>query len=86
MKAIAVNGSPRQNGNTFYLLSIVLDELKSRDIQTELIQAGGRDIHGCVACGKCKNSDTPKCAFSDDIINSSIEKIAQADSLILRSP
>lgn len=86
MKVLAVNGSPRKNGNTYQLLNVVLNELKSRGIETELIQAGGRDIHGCVACGKCRNSATPKCAFSDDIINESIEKIAAADALILGSP
>jgi multimeric flavodoxin WrbA len=86
MKVIAVNGSPRKNGNTYQMLSIVLSELEARGIETELIQAGGRDIHGCIACGKCRNSVTPKCAFSDDIINSSIEKIASADALILGSP
>ena len=55
MKAIAVNGSPRKKGNTFMLLNMVLDELEERGIETELIQAGGRGIHGCIACGKCKD-------------------------------
>lgn len=86
MKAVAVNGSPRKNGNTFYLLSVVLDELKSRGIETEIIQAGGRDIHGCIACDKCRKSPVPRCAFDDDIINSSIEKIKNADAIILGSP
>ncbi len=86
MKAIAVNTSPRSKGNTFILLSTVLRELEKRNIETELIQAGGRDIHGCIACGKCANSSTPRCAFNDDIVNESIEKIAKADALIIGSP
>jgi hypothetical protein len=40
MKAIAVNGSPRKNGNTYLMLKKVLDELEKRGIGTELIQAG----------------------------------------------
>ncbi len=86
MKAIAVNGSPRKNGNTYIMLKAVLDELEKRGIETELIQAGGRDIHGCVACGYCRKSPEPRCAFSDDIINESVSKIAEADALILGSP
>ena len=86
MKAIAVNGSPRKNGNTYIMLNTVLAELEKRGIETELIQAGGRDIHGCIACGFCSKSAEPRCAFSDDIINESILKIAAADALILGSP
>ena len=86
MKAIAVNTSPRPNGNTFLLLETVLGELEEKGIETELIQAGGRSIHGCIACGKCRDSKTPRCVFSDDIVNKSIEKIAKADALIIGSP
>ncbi len=86
MKAIAVNGSPRPTGNTFYLLSTVLGELELRGISTQVIQAGGRDIHGCVACGACRKSSVPRCAFDDDIINEAIAAIDQADILILGSP
>lgn len=86
MKAIAVNGSPRKSGNTAILLRTVLAELERHGIETELIQAGGRDIHGCTACGACRKSAVPRCAFDDDIINESLQKIAQADALILGSP
>ena len=86
MKAIAVNTSPRPKGNTYILLNTVLSELESRGIDTELIQAGGRDIHGCIACGKCKKSDVPRCTFDDDIINESIQKISAADALLIGSP
>ena len=85
MKAIAVNGSPRKNGNTYRMLKAVLGELEKRGIETELIQAGGRDIHGCIACGACRKSEQPRCAFDDDIINESVKKIAEADALILGS-
>jgi multimeric flavodoxin WrbA len=86
VKAIAVNGSPRTLGNTFYLLSTVLGELELRGIQTQLIQAGGRDIHGCIACGKCRKSSVPRCTFDDDIINEALAAIENADILILGSP
>ena len=53
MKVIAFNGSPRHDGNTFTLINMVLDELKSEGIDTELYQLGAKNIHGCVACYKC---------------------------------
>lgn len=53
MKVIAFNGSPRKNGNTSALINMVLDELKREGIDTELVQLGGRQIHGCRACFKC---------------------------------
>ncbi len=86
MKAIAVNGSPRKKGNTYFLLKTVLKELESEGIETEIIQAGDRNIHGCIGCGKCRESGIMKCVFDDDIVNESIEKIAKADALILGSP
>ncbi len=86
MKAIAVNGSPRKAGNTALLLKTVLAELARHGIETELIQAGSRDIHGCTACGACRKNTVPRCAFDDDIVNESLGKIAAADALILGSP
>lgn len=86
VKAIAVNGSPRPMGNTFYLLSTVLGELELRGIDTQVIQAGGRDMHGCIACGQCRKSPVPQCVFNDDIINDAIAAIEAADILVLGSP
>ena len=86
MKAIAFNGSPRKKGNTYDLLTTVLNELETRGIETELIQAGDRNIHGCIACGKCRENGNDRCVFDDDIVNASIEAIQNADALILGSP
>ena len=36
MKVVAINASPRKEGNTFILLNTVLDELKKEGIETEL--------------------------------------------------
>lgn len=86
MKAVLVNGSPRENGNTYYMLSVVAKELEARGVSTHIIQAGGRDIHGCTACEACRKSSKPRCAFNDDIVNEAIEAIEKADALILGSP
>lgn len=53
MKVVAFNGSPRKEGNTAALIKHVLAELEKEGIETEVVQVGGKRIHGCTACGKC---------------------------------
>ena len=53
MYAVAINGSPRKGGNTEILLKNVLQPLEQAGWQTELVQVGGKNIRGCLACGKC---------------------------------
>ncbi|UCG82591.1 MAG: flavodoxin family protein [Dehalococcoidia bacterium] len=86
MKVIAFNGSPRKNGNTSILINIVLDELKQEGIETELIQLGGRQIHGCRACFKCVDNQDQRCAQDDDILNELLAKMLEADGIIFGSP
>ena len=86
MKAIALNGSPRKDGNTHTLLQHVLTPLKEADWRTEIIQIGGTIIKGCKACGACKDNRDKKCIQDDDMVNSLLDKIYAADALIIGSP
>ena len=86
MKVIAFNGSPRKNGNTSALINMVLDELKREGIETELVQLGGRQIHGCRACFKCLANQDRRCAQDDDVLNEFLAKMIEADGMILGSP
>lgn len=86
MKAVAINGSPRADGNTGILLQIVSDKLKEEGIETKLIQVGGTDIHGCRGCWACKKIKNGKCVFNDDIFNSIVEDALDADVIILGTP
>jgi multimeric flavodoxin WrbA len=86
MKAIAFNGSPRKNGNTALMLSMVLDDLKKEGIETELIQVGSETVRGCRACGMCRQYKDMKCSFSDDKINEWVLKMAEADIILIGSP
>ena len=53
MKVVAFNGSPRKEGNTASLIKHVLAELDKEGIETEIVQIGGKSVHGCTACSKC---------------------------------
>lgn len=86
MKVIAFNGSPRKEGNTAILIKYVLTELEKEGIETEIIQIGGKSIHGCIACGKCSENKDKKCVIDKDIVNECIEKMLEADGIILASP
>ncbi|MGC7872906.1 flavodoxin family protein [Desulfosporosinus sp. FKB] len=86
MKVVAFNGSPRVNGNTAQSLKMVLAELEKEGIETEIVQLGGRKVFGCLACGQCGNNQDNRCARKDDEMNTFIEKIEQADGVIIGSP
>ena len=86
MKVVAFNGSPRKDGNTAMLLEIVLAEIKAGGIETELVQVGGKHIHGCTACMQCRENQDRRCAMDDDIANECIEKMRAADGMVLGSP
>lgn len=85
MKVIAFNGSPRKNGNTYNAIQLVFEELKKEGIGTELIQLGGTNIRGCLACYKCFENKNKRCIQNDDL-NSFIEKMIEADGIIIGSP
>jgi len=85
-KVVAFNGSPRKDGNTSILIRHILEELKNEGIETETIQLGGKKIRGCTACGKCFENRDRRCVIEDDMVNTSIEKMSNADGIILGSP
>lgn len=86
MKVIAINGSPRKNGNTATALKAMTDELEKLGIGTETIQIGAQDIHGCIACGHCASSEGNRCVFEDDCVNEVAQKMREADGFILGCP
>ena len=83
-KVLAINGSPRHDGNTSHMLATVLAVCKNAGLETELYQAGGREIRGCRACYGCQ-ANPGKCAI-DDWINELYKKMVDADAILLGSP
>ncbi len=87
MKVIAFNGSPRKKGNTEVLINIVLDELQKEGIETELLQLGGKEIKGCLACRKCVDLQNNECVIrKNDVLNGYYQKMIAADGIIIGSP
>jgi multimeric flavodoxin WrbA len=86
MKVIAFNGSARKDGNTAIMIKQVFSELEKEGIETEMIQFSGQKIRGCIACYKCFENKDQRCAVKTDIVNDCIEKMLEADGIILASP
>lgn len=84
MKILAVNGSPRKDGNTAHMLRAVMSVCEESGMQTELYQAGGRQVRGCMACGGCRKN--PGRCVTDDWINELYLKMKDADAILLGSP
>jgi multimeric flavodoxin WrbA len=86
VKVIAFNGSARKDGNTAALIDHVLGELRDEGIETEIFHLAGRNIHGCRACYGCFQNRDRRCAMDDDVLNECIEKMLEAEAIILGSP
>ena len=84
MKVLAINGSPRKEGNTYHMLNTILDVCEKAGHEVELFQAGGRAVHGCKACNAC-GTHIGRCA-TDDWVNELYVKMKAADAIVIGSP
>lgn len=85
-KVVAINGSPREGGNTEIMLNAALEPLKEAGVETKIIQVGGKNIHGCRGCWACGKTANRKCVFNDDIVNDILENLFSADAIIFGTP
>lgn len=86
MKALAFNGSPNKEGNTWHAIKIVAAELEKEGIETEIIHVGNKVIRGCSACAQCIKNKNEQCVLPGDEVNEWIQKMKHADGIILGSP
>lgn len=86
MKVVAFNGSPKPKGNTYHALKIVTGELEKHGIETEIITVGNKKITGCLACNMCVKNKDERCIQKNDPVNDWIQKMKEADGIILGSP
>ncbi|MEG0135369.1 MAG: flavodoxin family protein [Cetobacterium sp.] len=86
MKVVAFNGSPREQGNTYFALLMVAKELEKNGIDVEIVHVGNKLIRGCLACGGCVRNKNEQCVIPGDDVNQWIQKIKEADGVLLGSP
>ena len=86
MKVIAINGSPRHDGNTRIALDCMAEELQKEHISTEIIHVGKMLLHGCIGCRHCFTAENNLCIFTEDGLNDIMLRMREADGLILGAP
>jgi multimeric flavodoxin WrbA len=86
MKVVAFNGSPRVDSNTAILIRHVFAELNKEGIETEALSLGGKPLRGCLGCYKCYINQNRQCVQTKDALNAYVQKMGEADGIILASP
>jgi multimeric flavodoxin WrbA len=85
-KVLLVNGSPRNDGNTFCCLKEIEAQLQKHGMESEIIQIGRKPVRMCINCGGCHQNNGAGCVFDDDLCAVITEKMRDADALIVGTP
>jgi multimeric flavodoxin WrbA len=84
MNIIAINGSPRKNGNTSLMIKAFLDGLEHGTFTSEVIFLQSLKVKTCNDCRACKSGDLD-CTVKDDLARV-YPKLESADTLIFGTP
>ena len=86
-KIIAVNAGPRKGWNTDLLVKAAADGAKAAGAEVELIDLYQLEAYtGCVSCFGCKRAPHVGECIKQDGLTEVLEKIRNADGLIIGSP
>lgn len=84
MKVVAINGSPKEEGNTCRALRIVAETLNEHGIETEFFHLGM--AAGCTGCYACAKRRDGTCVLPDDGVNACLRAIGEAEGLLVGAP
>ena len=83
MRVLAINGSPRPDGNTSIALAEMQGVFDTSGVEMETLRIGSQAIRGCISCGHCKQAGS--CMF-DDVVNEAADTFERADGLVVATP
>lgn len=83
MRILAVNGSPHRGGNTVTLVEEIFRGARTHGHEGELVHLVDLHLDYCNWCGEC--ADTGVCRV-DDGLREHVERIRQADVLVVGTP
>jgi multimeric flavodoxin WrbA len=91
MKIVAFNGSPHEDGVIAAGFAVIREELAAAGIEFEVVDVGGRYLHGCLDCHGCREPGVTGCVLEDEgrnagFVNECRTKAEKADGVILGSP
>lgn len=84
MKVLAINGSPRKDGNTQVMIDEAAKALRSAGIEVESVRLRDYEVRPCNACEVCYKKHW-KCPIKDDLLGL-LDQMVAADGLIIASP
>ena len=84
MKVLAINGSPRRDGNTQVMIEECAKSLRKAGIDVELVSLRDYVIKPCNACEVCYKKPW-HCPIKDDAVEI-LKKMAKAEGLLIGSP
>lgn len=85
MKIVAINGSPKKNGNTYNIFKQMEKIFNENGIELEILDVGSSVIRGCIGCGGCARVKNNTCVINEEV-NGFIAKMMEADGILLGSP
>lgn len=86
MKITIFQGSPRKKSNTAQVTAWMQEEMTTLGHEVETVAVAGKDIHGCLACAKCKQTPgAPGCVQKDDV-SGMLEAMVASDLVVFASP
>jgi multimeric flavodoxin WrbA len=84
MNVLGVSGSLRKNGNTSYLVNVILNRCADAGLTTEFVSLAGKEIRPCLGCEKCKEQNW--CINERDDWDDVIRKVMECEVLLIGSP
>ena len=84
MKILMITGSPHKNGASAVLAEQFSKGAREAGHEVCRFDAADKDVHPCIACGKCRHSDTG-CVFKDDMEELN-PLLFSADAIVFVSP
>lgn len=84
MNVLVITGSPHKNGTSAHLAEKFIQGAEEAGHAVTRFDAAFKNVHPCIACEKCHNTDTG-CAFKDDMEELN-PKLLAADVVAFVSP
>ena len=85
MKIAVLNGSPHLNGPTSDMIEAFARGAAEAGHEVKVIDVAHKDIHGCMACGYCREQEKGVCIQNDDM-QAVYPEILASDMVVFASP
>ena len=84
MKILAINGSPRKEGNTSNIIRAMLEGARSAGAETTEVRLHDIDLKGCMGCLSCRQN--PGVCKQKDDLSQYLEALKTCHGYIIGSP